>query len=42
VGMQVVGCINDEESVFMLCGGYQSAFGQLDRQPDFRFIRYRH
>ena len=33
VGMQVVSRINDEDTIFALCGGYQRAYGELDRRP---------
>ena len=33
VGMQVVSRINDEDTIFDLCGGYQRAYGELDRRP---------
>ena len=33
VGMQVVGRINDEETVFSLCGEYEQHYGCFDRRP---------
>lgn len=34
VGMQIVGAINDEATIFALSGQYERAHGDLDRRPD--------
>lgn len=33
IGMQVVGAINDEATVFELSGQYERAHGETDRRP---------
>lgn len=38
VGMQVVGRSNDEDTIFALCGGYQSAYGLHNKRPDLTRI----